>query len=633
MNPTEPSVSPETLATRSRFQKVMEWAGPMIILIGFACMLWLSWQRWADVLIDFGNQLYIPWRITEGEILYRDLFYVFGILSPYLHAFIFKITGPGALYLSLFNIFLTLALTVLLYRMVHSLCGPWTATLGALLFVMVHALGHHRYLANFNFIQPYSYDLTHGILLAFIALAVFLEYIKIPTTRKLVAIGLLSGLTLLTKIEVMFALGLAGAAGLGIAFRFHKMNRRRIMLNLFVLIASFLVPAALALLYFTTQMPLSEAVSNLLLPIDYSLNPRVKTLPYYQWLMGTNALGQNLLFMFLYLMVFVLIISGIVYANRKLHENGKNDLRVALPVCLLIPLLAWYFFWSIPWKWMLNPLPFIMIGMLFAIVWHIKSRPLTDTEHHKFIFLLVLTLFSLFLLSKIFFSTVIYHYGFALTFPACLMVVIFLTDILPGWIRDQKISTCFYTLTTLSLLSVYLYVMIYDSYLYYSKKVIPVGQGVDRFYEYAPNSRTHFGRPFMEPIVTRYLLEYMEENIEPEATVAVFPDAVMINYLSRHKDPIKGFLVNPLTWILIGGDQPILDQLKAHPPAYIILVERQYPEWGMEHFGQDFAQGIYLWIVDHYSREKKIGAVPFTKSGFGVLVYKLNASQNTPSSS
>lgn len=148
MDPAEQSVSPETLVTRDRFQKVMEWAGPMIVLIGFACMLWLSWQRWADVLIDFGNQLYIPWRISEGEVLYRDLFYVFGVLSPYLHALIFKITGPGALYLSLFNIFLTIALTTLLYRMIRSLCGASTATLGALLFVTVHALGQHRYLAD-----------------------------------------------------------------------------------------------------------------------------------------------------------------------------------------------------------------------------------------------------------------------------------------------------------------------------------------------------------------------------------------------------------------------------------------------------------------------------------------------------
>ncbi|MGP0628724.1 hypothetical protein ACTRW9_03365 [Nitrospina sp. 32_T5] len=627
-----PHPPPNTQNPSGRFQTVMAWAGPLVVFIGGGLMLWLSWQRWADVLIDFGNQLYIPWRIAEGEVLYRDLFYVFGVLSPYIHALIFKLAGPGALYLSLFNIGLTIILTIVLYRMVNSISSPWTATLGALLFLVIHALGHHRYLANFNFIQPYSYDLTHGILLAFLTFAVFLEYIRFPTTKRLLAIGFLSGLTLLTKIEVMFALGLAGAAGLGIVFRFHRMDGRRIAMNLFTLSATFFLPATLVLCYFATLMPLSDAFSNLLLPIEYSLNPQVKNLPYYKLLMGTNALGRNLIFMFMYLMVFVLVVSGLVYINQKLDKSGRNDWRFGLPTAILIPLLAWYFFWSIPWKWILNPLPFIMIGIFIAIVWHIKSRSLSDKEHQKYIFLLVLTLFSLFLLSKIFFNTVIYHYGFALTFPASLMVIILVTDLLPDWIRRGNVSICFYTMATASLFAVYLYVMVYDSYLYYSKKVIPVGEGVDRFYEYAPNSRPHFGRPYMEPIVTRYLLEYMEENLEPDATVAVFPDAVMINYLTRHKDPIKGFLVNPLTWILIGGDTPLLEQLKANPPDYIVLVERQYPEWGMEHFGEDFAQTVYQWIIENYSREKKIGAVPFTKSGFGALVYKMKEHSNRSSS-
>jgi hypothetical protein len=47
----------------------------------------LSWHRWPDVLVDFGMPLYLPWRIFEGEVLYRDVMYLpGGPLSNYFCA-------------------------------------------------------------------------------------------------------------------------------------------------------------------------------------------------------------------------------------------------------------------------------------------------------------------------------------------------------------------------------------------------------------------------------------------------------------------------------------------------------------------------------------------------------------------
>ena len=48
----------------------------------FAALLWWSWRRWPDPLVDFGRELYVPWRINAGQVLYRDLASLFGPLSP-----------------------------------------------------------------------------------------------------------------------------------------------------------------------------------------------------------------------------------------------------------------------------------------------------------------------------------------------------------------------------------------------------------------------------------------------------------------------------------------------------------------------------------------------------------------------
>ena len=66
-------------------------AGPLTIALAGAAMLAWTWGTWPNVLVDFGRELYVPWRLTEGEVLYRDIAYFTGPLSPYLNALWFRL--------------------------------------------------------------------------------------------------------------------------------------------------------------------------------------------------------------------------------------------------------------------------------------------------------------------------------------------------------------------------------------------------------------------------------------------------------------------------------------------------------------------------------------------------------------
>ena len=61
-----------------------------------AFLLHRSWGAWPDVMVDFGRELYVPWRITLGEVLYRDLEWFNGPLSQYVNALWFRLFGVGA---------------------------------------------------------------------------------------------------------------------------------------------------------------------------------------------------------------------------------------------------------------------------------------------------------------------------------------------------------------------------------------------------------------------------------------------------------------------------------------------------------------------------------------------------------
>ena len=46
----------------------------LVALAGLTLLfLAFSWRKWPDPLIDFGRELYTPWRLANGAVLYRDV--------------------------------------------------------------------------------------------------------------------------------------------------------------------------------------------------------------------------------------------------------------------------------------------------------------------------------------------------------------------------------------------------------------------------------------------------------------------------------------------------------------------------------------------------------------------------------
>jgi hypothetical protein len=87
------------------------------VALAFVVAAALSWRKWPDILIDFGLQLYLPWKISTGSVLYRDMAYLTaGPLSQYYHALLFKCFGVSFRTIIFSNLILTAALLCLLYR-------------------------------------------------------------------------------------------------------------------------------------------------------------------------------------------------------------------------------------------------------------------------------------------------------------------------------------------------------------------------------------------------------------------------------------------------------------------------------------------------------------------------------------
>jgi hypothetical protein len=137
-----------------------------------------SYERWLDPIIDTGRDLYIPEQIARGAKLYRDIRYQYPPLAPYLLALITSAIGHSLAAYMMIGVAQSATIVASLWI---ALRRPLPAFAATLTFAATCFCGGTLW----NFIFPYSYAATIGMMLLCIALAGFVH------ARNAIAIGAL----------------------------------------------------------------------------------------------------------------------------------------------------------------------------------------------------------------------------------------------------------------------------------------------------------------------------------------------------------------------------------------------------------------------------------------------------------
>jgi hypothetical protein len=69
--------------------------GGTAVAAATAALFVISRGKWSDALIDSGREWIVPDALARGELLYRDVVYWFGPLTPYFQAAFLKVFGSG----------------------------------------------------------------------------------------------------------------------------------------------------------------------------------------------------------------------------------------------------------------------------------------------------------------------------------------------------------------------------------------------------------------------------------------------------------------------------------------------------------------------------------------------------------
>jgi hypothetical protein len=169
-----------------------------------ALSLVVSWERWINPLIDSGREMDVPWRLGQGERLYRDITYYYGPLGPWFNALALRWFGNRWTVLQAVCLLLSASVLTLLYRMLRQAGGSRLAAVVAAALAAALCMGAPN---GGAFIFPYS---SSGLLaLAGAMLALWLAGLEArPLHQVFAALGL--AVALASRIEV----GVPAAAAL-----------------------------------------------------------------------------------------------------------------------------------------------------------------------------------------------------------------------------------------------------------------------------------------------------------------------------------------------------------------------------------------------------------------------------------
>jgi hypothetical protein len=603
-------------------KKTCSWLGAIPMGIAFVLLSWMSWRKWPDALIDFGQQLYVPWRLSRGAVLYHDVSYVYGCLSVCYHAALFKMFGVSLNVLLVSNFLILICLLLLVYHLFLKCSDVWTAATAGLALTVL-AFSQLLDVGNYNYICPYSHEEFHGIVLSVVMMACLAHWLSTGRKLPLALAGGCLGLIFLTKPEVF--VGAVAPFAVAMILQWRRISVPGLVKSLLLALACGLVPLAGFYFGFRSQMNPADslhAIFGAWLPLLHSTGIHV---PIYQRNMGLDApwfhIGKALI-------EFggLVVIVG-VCAWRLARTTLKPLERV------IIFVLAGGFSINYGWQNCGHCLPLLVV--VAAILWWREWRQKLEIGNRKSEIGILWLAFSFAMLAKLGFNPRISHYGVFLAMPALLSAIYLLLYLLPRFFQPRmdtdehgckldpaafniqlspfRIAILIFLLPGLARLTI-------QSALFYKDKDFSLGSGGDRIVTYDPNLTNLPIAPVGAAMASA--AAWINANTSSTNTLAVLPEGVMLNYLTRRDNPTPYVVFAFEVWAF--GERTMLAAYEKNPPDYIVLVQRDSSEYGVKYFGQQKGYGFDMmqWVRRNYQPVELIGAEPLQSGTFGIRILK-----------
>jgi hypothetical protein len=537
-----------------------------LFLAGTTVVAFWARGRWLYPMSDSGFAWSVAWRLGHGEVLYRDIYFAYGPLSPYLLTVAGLPFGFSSLWYLLANWIPAVLAGCLLLE-----CGRRYLTVLGGIALAALALGFSLFVPSIGrLVLPYYPGVVHALVFSLAALLVLQASIGRPGPLAYLA-GAFAGLALCSKPEI----GLAAVLALCAASFAGMQGPRTWILRV---LAGFAAVAGLGLLLALSCDSLASLRQNShLWPLNPSSPPEfaklfrmVAGLSYPAWPLAVRSAAFRLLWQ-----------TGLLASLAMLVARERAGRRW-LPLAGLFGVVGVWF--SIEGFDLLHPPPPVCLSMLVAFLVALLALVRRCMEGRPF-----LVSFGVFAglagarTAFAPFTSGAYdapaHFSETLTWT--LLLCVFVPALLTGggvavpWAR--RIFEVAILVVAVPYIQTGVEEMRFPSRL-------PVETRRGRVYANAPQAR---------------FLELLGRELHAGERALVLPEICAVDALFEVKQA-SPYLTHFPTWIDSPAEARLIERLESNPPDVVVIFDRPMTEFGLERFGKGFGLALFRWCQEHY---------------------------------
>jgi len=579
----------------------------LIIIWGlFFLALIPNYAHYGYMIVDCGREAYYPTQILLGKVLYKDIFNIYGPLSYMFNAVLFKIFGINLNVLYLSGCVCAFSILSLTYLIARKFFGEFLSFSICAFTIIIGVMN----LNLFCFIFPYSYGMLYGTVTVLISIWLLLKYEQEPEKNLYLYLsGFFAGICVANKYEFLpYFLVIAYAA-----FKIKPLNFKQYGILLTSLIS---VPVSCFGILFLQGLRVNDLITT---AIIINKMAHTKTLNYFYQHVGTFFNKQTIPFL---LTEFskTLIIMALLFYSTIVKRRILSIILIFVVAFLIINYLNVTSFSFLP----------VLISLWFVFNFkNIRNNPK----------LMILTLSSILLTLKVYWGLVVVGYG---TYLASLSLITIIALIFDKF-KDKKINPVNSDVRcqtsppanpqparfshflgrirkSLDFPKIGLFPhapLIISFYLIMASITLCLYVAPDIIHRNKPLS-TSRGKIYPERFLaksTDKLIKYIQSNTKKTDTIVIFPEGLLINFLTDRKSDNYYNSLIPL-YVETFGEDDIIEHFKKTKPEYIIFNSWNNEEYYFKYICNDYALSFCDFVAKNYTKEKLID------EGFRYLIFK-----------
>lgn len=196
-----------------------------VVAAAFLHALLPSWRRWGSLYLDVGRELELPRQLLEGAWLYDDVRAYYGPLAYWVNEALYALFGVHADVLAGAGLVTAALFAAGVWLLTRELVGGLAAP--AVVAAAVVELCFFSQLVpnpSFNFVLPYSFGATYGVLLLLASVLLLVRHARTGSPRDFALAAAALALVALTKMELLAA-ALAAHATFALAMGRGRLGR------------------------------------------------------------------------------------------------------------------------------------------------------------------------------------------------------------------------------------------------------------------------------------------------------------------------------------------------------------------------------------------------------------------------